>query len=245
MLLAQAPDPAGTVPADGAWLVAAVLAAAVALPFVLAVVTSFLKLVVVGHIIRSALGTPHLPPTSVITGLAIVLSIHIMAPTARQAYTNVQQVRASQASDAPLTSATLAEYATQAAGPVRAFLVQHAHEKEIALFGQLRTALEAGEPTTTLPATQPTSGPTAQAAAGDWTILVPAFVISELSEAFQIGFILFVPFLIIDLVIANVLMSMGMFMLSPVTVSLPIKLLLFVLVDGWHLITKGLVLGYT
>ena len=243
--LTQASQPVGSDSIEGSLLIVVVLAAAVMLPFVLAVSTSFLKLVVIGHIIRSALGTPQLPPTSVITGLAIVLSAHIMAPTAREAYSKVREAQAQRAPGLPVTFVVLVDDAAHAAGPVRAFLMRHTHASELAMFSQLRTALEANTPVTTLPASQPTTGPATRAAAEDWTILVPAFVISELSEAFQIGFLLFLPFLVIDLVIANVLMSMGMFMLSPVTVSLPIKLLLFVLVDGWQLITKGLVLGYT
>ena len=239
-LLSQASQPVVDVPIEGAVAVVCVLAAALVIPFLLAVGTSFLKLVVVGHILRSALGTPHVPPTIVITGLAIVLSAHIMAPTARDAYNAARQAQSTQGAGTPMTLATLGTNAKAAAGPVRAFLSRHTHASELALFARLRAAVEAGEPVTTLPVT---TRPATEAS--DWTVLVPAFVVSELSEAFQIGFLLFVPFLVIDLVISNVLMSMGMFMLSPTTVSLPIKLLLFVLVDGWQLITKGLVLGYT
>jgi len=241
-LLAQPSQSIGELPIEGTVAVVGLLAAAIVIPFLLAVGTSFLKLVVVGHILRSALGTPHLPPTSVITGLAVVLSAHIMAPTARDAYQAVQQARTTQAAPT-MTLATLSADASAAAGPIRAFLTRHTHASELDLFVTLRRAIEAGDPITTLPASQPTGASSADA--DDWTLLVPAFVVSELSEAFQIGFLLFAPFLIIDLVISNVLMSMGMIMLSPTTISLPIKLLLFVLVDGWHLITKGLVLGYT
>lgn len=242
-LVAQASQPAGPVASNDVVLMAGVLTAVVAVPFLLAVGTSFLKLVVVGHILRNALGTPGVPPTIVITGLAIVLSAHIMTPTARESYTALELARANIDADAMLTAPALRTQAAAAAGPLRTFLTRHAHASELALFARLRTALEDGRSVTTLPATQPTSAPST--AAEDWTILVPAFVISELSEAFQIGFVLFVPFLIIDLVVSSVLVSMGMFMLNPVTVTLPIKLLLFVLVDGWTVITQGLVLGYT
>lgn len=243
-LLAQTSQPVGPVASNDVVLMAGVLAMVVVVPFLLAVGTSFLKLVVVGHILRNALGAPGVPPTIVITGLAIVLSAHIMTPTARESYAALEQARADIEPDARLDVSALRAQAAAAAGPLRTFLTRHAHASELALFARLRTALESGRSVTTLPATQPTSAP-ATAAAEEWTILVPAFVISELSEAFQIGFILFVPFLIIDLVVGSVLVSMGMFMLNPATVTLPIKLLLFVLVDGWTVITQGLVLGYT
>lgn len=242
-LLAQTSQPVGPVVSNDVVLMAGVLAMVVVVPFLLAVGTSFLKLVVVGHILRNALGAPGVPPTIVITGLAIVLSAHIMTPTARESYAALEQARADIEPDARLTASALRAQAAAAAGPLRTFLTRHAHASELALFARLRTALESGRSVTTLPATPPTTAPAA--AAEEWTILVPAFVISELSEAFQIGFILFVPFLIIDLVVGSVLVSMGMFMLNPATVTLPIKLLLFVLVDGWTVITQGLVLGYT
>jgi type III secretion protein R len=116
--------------------------------------------------------------------------------------------------------------------PIRAFLMKHAHEKERSMFFNLAKKMRKPEDRESL---KPE----------DFQILIPAFVISELSEAFQIGFVIFLPFLVIDMVVANVLLSLGMFQLSPITVSLPFKLLLFVLVDGWYLIARGLILGYT
>ncbi|MBI3541567.1 MAG: EscR/YscR/HrcR family type III secretion system export apparatus protein, partial [Deltaproteobacteria bacterium] len=115
--------------------------------------------------------------------------------------------------------------------PVRAFLTKHVHSKERDLFFNLAKKMRKPEDREAV-------------GENDFQILVPAFVISELTEAFQIGFVIFLPFLVIDIVVTNILLSLGMFQLSPVTVSLPFKLLLFVLVDGWHLLAKGLILGY-
>jgi type III secretion protein R len=121
--------------------------------------------------------------------------------------------------------------AKRATEPVRQFLLKHAHTKERALFLDLAKKLRKPEDRKDL-------------TDKDLIVLIPSFVISELKEAFEIGFILFVPFIIIDMVVSNILLAMGMFMLSPVTVSLPFKLLLFILVDGWYLLARGLVLGY-
>jgi len=116
--------------------------------------------------------------------------------------------------------------------PVRKFLLKHVHEKERSLFYNLSLKLRT------------TQEDRADVKDDDFLNLIPAFVVSELTEAFQIGFIIFLPFVVIDLVIANILLSLGMFQISPITISLPFKLLLFVLVDGWHIIAKGLILGY-
>jgi len=116
--------------------------------------------------------------------------------------------------------------------PVRQFLIKHVHAKERTLFYNLALKLRKTEEDRT------------EIKDDDFINLIPAFVVSELSEAFQIGFIIFLPFVVIDLVIANILLALGMFQISPITISLPFKLLLFVLVDGWHVIAKGLILGY-
>ena len=123
------------------------------------------------------------------------------------------------------------ELAGEAQGPMRGFLMKHAHLKDRDMFYKLAWRMRLPKDRATL-------------TDKDWSIIIPAFVISELKEAFQIGFILFVPFLVVDMVVANILMALGMQMLSPTTISLPFKVLLFVLVDGWYLITKGLVVGY-
>jgi type III secretion protein R len=214
------------------------LAALSLLPFVLVMTTSFVKIAVVLSILRSALGTPQIPPTTVITGLAVILSVYVMAPTGARVHEAVTPVLAKEAGGGAqegLLSAksvgTLFAVALAAREPVRAFLVEHSSQRDRSMFLGLARRLR----------------PVAERSAvseRDLLVVVPAFVIGQLAAAFQIGFLLFVPFLVIDMVVANVLLALGMHMLSPTTVSLPFKLLLFVLVDGWYLLTQGLVLSY-
>lgn len=209
------------------------LVALAILPFVLTMVTSFAKLVIIGGILRQALGTPQVPPASVITGLAILLSVHIMAPTLVKIERNVQAMPAAGG------DVSVAErYARAAQEPLREFLTKNASRKNVELFEQLhvRTAKRQGAQATPL---QP--GTTWH----DLIALTPGFVLTELYEAFVIGFLIFIPFLVIDLVVSNVLLAMGMQWLSPMAVSLPLKLMLFVLIDGWRLIMQGVVLSYS
>jgi type III secretion protein R len=202
-------------------------------PFVLMMVTSFVKISVVLSIVRSALGTQQIPPTQVITGLAIILTVYIMAPVGQEMfraadageYTNNEGLMAAKNVDA------LIKAGGRAKEPLRDFLVKKITMKDRSLFYNL--ALKLRKPEDRVGITDK-----------DFLILTPAFVVSELKEAFQIGFLLFVPFLVIDMVVANILLALGMQMLSPTTISMPFKLLLFVLVDGWYLIAKGLVVGY-
>ncbi len=196
-------------------------------------VSSFVKIAVVLAILRSALGMAQIPPATVVTGLALVLSLYVMAPVGaamgvklQPAFAEISQT--SQGKTKPDTGKIL-DSATEAAEPLRAFLAKNAHPAERAMFSRMARRR------------MPNS---AAADPNGFLVLVPAFVVSELSEAFQIGFLLFLPFLIIDLVVSNVLMALGMHMLSPATVSLPFKLLLFVMADGWHLLTRGLVASY-
>lgn len=220
--------------ADRPIVMVALLAALSLLPFVLVMTTSFVKIAVVLSIVRNAIGSPQVPPTMVVTGLAFVLSIFVMAPVGADIYRAVQP-QLDQAKGKPLTSAESADAIVGAAGrakePVREFLARHAHARDRAMFADLARRMRKPEDR-------------ASVSDADLTVLTPAFVTSELKEAFSIGFLLFIPFLIIDLVVANVLLSLGMHMLSPTTISLPFKLLLFVLVDGWALLSRGLVLGY-
>ena len=212
-----------------------VLSSLALLPFVVMMATSFVKIAVVLALIRNALGTQQVPPNTVITGLAMILTIYIMMPVAVSSYTAAKDV-INQGTNQPLLSQTsiemLMDGAQKAKEPLRNFLVKHAHPQERNLFYTMAKRL------------QPIPEERDKIGENDFLNLVPAFAISELVEAFQIGFVIFLPFLIIDLVIANILLSLGMFQISPVTLSLPFKLLLFVLVDGWHLITKGIILGY-
>jgi flagellar biosynthetic protein FliP len=189
-------------------------------PSILVMVTSFTRLVVVLSLLRTAIGAGTAPPNSVMISLALFLTAFIMAPTFQQAY---------DAGIRPFASGEIqAEEAfDRASRPFHAFMLRHTREKDLGLFLDLARAPlpERGEDVSL-------------------RILVPAFMISELRRAFEIGFLLYLPFLVIDLVIASVLMSMGMMMLPPVAVSLPFKLIFFVLVDGWNLVAGSLVQSF-
>jgi len=198
------------------------------LPFAVLMLTSFSKIAVVLSLARSAMGTQQAPPTIVLTGLAAVLTGHIMAPVMERMYDagQVAYAEVEAASGAQLLSA-----ASRVAEPLRSFLVKHGSPEERARFvdlaRELRPPQEAGAVRET-----------------DLFVVIPAFVITELKESFQIGFLVFLPFLVLDMVIANVLLALGMQTLSPSQVSLPFKILLFVAVDGWALLARGLILGY-
>ncbi len=205
-------------------------------PFVLIMITSFVKIAVVLSIVRQAIGTQQIPPTQVITGLAIILTIYVMTPVGLDMYKDAQKVLLTQFKGQAMTWEKMSVEAVTAVvresqHPLRAFLIKHAHLKDRDMFYKLAWKMRKPQDREAL-------------TDEDYSIIVPAFVISELKEAFQIGFILFVPFLVIDMVVSNILMALGMQMLSPTTISLPFKILLFVLVDGWYLITRGLLLGY-
>lgn len=204
-------------------------------PFLLMMTTSFVKLAVVFSLIRSALGTQQIPPNQIITGLALILTIYIMIPVGADVYSSVQEVIREPGTNQPLLSLASVDVMKKAVDvgkePMREFLIKHSSTKDRSLFYNLAKQLRGKKQV-------------APMEEKDFIVIIPAFIITELSEAFQIGFVLFLPFLVIDMVVSNILLSMGMFMVSPITVSLPFKLLLFVLVDGWYLITKGLILGY-
>jgi type III secretion protein R len=210
------------------------LAALSLLPFILVMLTSFVKIAVVLAIVRNALGAGNIPPTMVVTGLSLVLTLFVMAPVGSDIYEKIEPVL-DDARGQSLTSgesvSAMVEAGKQAREPVREFLATHAHARDRAMFTDLAKRMRK-------PADRDDVSNT------DLLVLAPAFVTSELKEAFAIGFLLFIPFLVIDMVVANVLLSLGMHMMSPTTVSLPFKLLLFVMVDGWQLLTQGLVLGY-
>ncbi len=202
-------------------------------PFVLLMVTSFVKISVVLSIVRSAMGTQQIPPTQVITGLAVILTVYIMAPVGQAMFKAADAGNLTEQGD--LLQAKNVDMLMRAANrgkePLRDFLLKKVTTKERTLFFSLALKLRKPEDRVGI-------------ADRDFLVLTPAFVVSELKEAFQIGFLLFVPFLVIDMVVANILLALGMQMLSPTTISMPFKLLLFVMVDGWYLIAKGLVVGY-
>ncbi|MCP5433510.1 MAG: flagellar type III secretion system pore protein FliP [Alphaproteobacteria bacterium] len=186
-------------------------------PSILVMVTSFTRIVVVLSLLRTAIGIQQSPPNSVLISLALFLTAFIMTPVFKEAYADGirplldKEITQEQAFD-------------RTAAPIHGFMIHHVREKDLGLFLKM-------------------SGAPAPQTAEDTplTALIPAFMISELRRAFEIGFLLFLPFLIIDLVIASVLMAMGMMMLPPIIVSLPFKLIFFVLVDGWFLVAGSLV----
>jgi type III secretion protein R len=202
-------------------------------PFLLMMLTSFIKISVVLSILRNAIGTQQVPPNPVITGLALVLSIFIMVPVARQMYGAAAPIPNTRDIFSEASVKSLYDASQRGREPLRQFLSRHSHPQDRVLFMQLAARLDRNA-----------GLQASEIGKDDFQILVPSFATSQLKEAFQIGFLVFVPFLVIDMVVANVLLSMGMHMLSPIVISLPFKLLLFVLVDGWYLIVRGLVVSY-
>jgi len=209
------------------------LGALALIPFVLLMVTSFVKIAVVLSIVRSALGTQQIPPTQVITGLAIILTVYIMAPVGMDMYRSAGSLVETPGEMMSVqTVGVLVKAVDKAKEPMRDFLLKHSTFKDRNMFFSLAKRIRTDERDKAL------------LSENDFIVVVPSFVISELKQSFQIGFILFVPFIVVDMVVANILLALGMHMLSPTVISMPFKLLLFVLVDGWYLITKGLVLSY-
>ncbi|MDQ0337276.1 flagellar biosynthetic protein FliP [Caldalkalibacillus uzonensis] len=189
-------------------------------PAILIMMTCFTRIVVVLGFVRMSLATQTMPPNQVLIGLALFLTFFVMAPVFGEINENALQ---------PYLSGEISqeEAFNLAVGPIKEFMAQHTREKDLALF--LRYVDEE----------QPESVQDIPL-----TALVPAFAISELKTAFQIGFMIFIPFLIIDMIVASTLMSMGMMMLPPVIISLPFKILLFVLVDGWYLVVESLLFSF-
>lgn len=199
-------------------------------PFVAVMITSFTKIVVVLSLLRNAFGLQQVPPNVVINGLAMILSIYVMYPVGLEMSDLIGQDTTEETRPTSDLKGLLGT-ADTAKEPLREFLIRHTSDTERAFF--LRTSQRL------LP-----EGKREAITDRDLIVIVPAFTVSELTEAFQIGFLIYLPFLIIDLVVANILLAMGMMMLPPTTVSLPFKLLLFVLIDGWSKLIHGLVLTY-
>ena len=214
------------------------------LPFVAMIATSYLKIVVVMSLIRNALGIQSIPPNMVVNALAMILTFYIMAPMASESW----QILSAKAESAKVESSSAQPQASQhstvnlstfepsalaeAAEPFRKFLSDHTSPRERAFFVNTAETLwgKDGEPAVVDPES--------------FYILLPSFCVSELTKAFQIGFLVYLPFIAIDIIVSNILLAMGMMMVSPVTISLPFKLLLFVMVNGWTLLIQGLVRGY-
>jgi len=189
-------------------------------PGILIMMTCFTRIVIVLSFVRTSLGTQQMPPNQILVGLSLFLTFFIMAPTFSQV--NEQALQ-------PLLKEkiTLNQAYEKAAEPMKEFMSAHTRQKDLALFLEYAD-IDKPSSVQDIPL----------------TALVPAYAISELKTAFQIGFMIFIPFLIIDMIIASVLMSMGMMMLPPVMISLPFKILLFVLVDGWNLVVKSLLISF-
>ena len=218
------------------------------LPFVAMVATSYLKIVVVMSLIRNALGIQSIPPNMVINALAMILTFYIMAPIMSESWTVAKdelnraaaQQKANNATSKPLNRQNAGspnyffdtDAVAKAAEPFRRFLSEHTAARERVFFISTAETLwgKDGEPATVDPES--------------FYILLPSFCVSELTKAFQIGFLVYLPFIAIDIIVSNILLAMGMMMVSPVTISLPFKLLLFVMVNGWTLLIQGLVRGY-
>jgi len=200
--------------------IVAVLTVLSVAPAILLMLTSFTRVIIVLSLLRQAIGVQQLPPNQVLIGLAFFLTVFIMAPVG-------EQIR--QAAWEPYAAKKISqnEALSLAMTPLRDFMLRQTRQTDVALMVNL-----AKLPAPETPADLPTH------------VVIPAFALSEIRTAFQIGFALFIPFLIIDMVVASVLMSMGMMMLPPVMISLPFKLLLFVLADGWHLVVRALVAGF-
>jgi type III secretion protein R len=211
------------------------LAALAVLPFLLVMLTSFAKIAVVLHILRGALGTQNVPPTLVITGLSLVLTVFVMAPTGQRVYRAVEPALRQRGGAAPPLSAkgagALLEAAGKAREPLREFLLQHSSQQDRELFVGLARQLRPGAPADAV-------------SPRDLTVVAPAFAIGQLAEAFKIGFLLFIPFLVIELVVSSVLLALGLNLLAPGLIALPFKLLLFVMADGWALLARGLILPF-
>jgi flagellar biosynthetic protein FliP len=190
------------------------------IPAIILVMTSFTRIIIVLGFVRNALSTQQSPPNQVLIGLALFMTLFIMAPVYNNVNTNAIQPYIKE----EITQEQAIEIGSK---PIKDFMLNQTREKDLALFYQA-SKLEKPDDRYEVP----------------FNVLVPSFIISELKSAFQMGFLIFVPFIVIDMVVASILMSMGMFMLPPVTISLPFKLLLFVMADGWNLVVKSLIQSF-
>lgn len=189
-------------------------------PSILVMTTSFMRIVIVFAFLRNAMGLQQTPPNQVIISLALFLTAFIMAPAFEQAYDD--GIR-------PLLEEQIDEQEAfdRISAPFHAFMIKHTRHKDLDLFVNMSSGLEIEKPEDT-----------------PFRVLIPAFMISELKRAFEIGFLIFIPFLIIDMLVASILMAMGMMMLPPVTISMPFKLIFFVLIDGWYMVCGSLIKSF-
>lgn len=215
--MTQLPDP---------FVLALFLGALALVPFVAVMVTSFVKLAVVLSLVRNALGVQQIPPNIALYGLAIILSAYIMAPVGHAIFAAINDMQIDMNSGEGLMAAL-----EQGSEPLRVFLSDHTTASQREFFMTTATRLWPKEMVDSI-------GP------DSFFILGPAFTVSELTAAFKIGFLIYLPFVVIDLIVSNILLAMGMMMVSPMTISLPLKLFLFVMVDGWARLIEGLILSY-
>lgn len=207
----------------------ALIAALGIAPFAALMVTSYTKLVVVFGLLRSALGIQQVPPNIVLNGVALILSVYIMAPVGMDVSDNLKQHGATFGNQ--MSVQDVIQLFDAASPPVKSFMMKNTQERERTFFMRSATSV----------------WPAARAKdlqQDDLLVLIPSFALSELMKAFQIGFVLYLVFMAVDLVIANVLLALGMQMLAPTTISVPFKLLLFVMLDGWSVLVHGLILSY-
>lgn len=206
------------------------LAALALLPFVIMMATSFVKISVVLSIVRNALGTQQIPPAPVVTGLAVVLTMYVMWPVASDVYTESRRAFEAEEREFKLDSV---DDVISAAGagkePLREFLKRNAGQAEVGSLFSMAEERWKGK---------------SEVSRDDFMVLIPAFVLSQLKEGFRIGFLIYIPFLVVDLLITNVLLALGMSMLSPAMVSVPVKILIFIASDGWAMIARGLVASF-
>ena len=197
--------------------------------FVAMIATSYLKIVVVISLVRNALGIQSIPPNMVVNALALILTFYIMAPVVGESWDLFNKYREENKPDKEYRT----DMALKAAEPLRQWLVRQTGDRERAFFVTTAERLWAKS-----------DEEKAKVDPESFHILIPSFCVSELTKAFQIGFLVYLPFIAIDIIVSNILLAMGMMMVSPVTISLPFKLLLFVMVNGWTLLIQGLIRGY-
>ena len=197
------------------------LGALALLPSAFVTMTSFMRIIIVLGFLRSALGTQQTPPNTVLVGLAFFLTLFVMQPVWNEI--DRKALKPYMAGAMTYTDAL-----TAAAGPLRTFMLKQTRERDLLLFTRLGKIPQPSKPS-----------------AVPFRVILPAFAISELKSAFQLGFVIYLPFIVLDLVVASALMSLGMLMLPPGTISLPLKILLFVMIDGWHLIARSLVFSFS
>lgn len=230
----QPSDGGGTIELPPLLAQMAILVGLSLMPFLVLLLTSFTKMVIVLGLLRSALGVQQAPPNQVINGIALILSIYVMYPTGYAMYQRVEHLVKGDLTT-ELVSRESAEFilmaAAEAREPLRAFLIRNSRPKYRQSFFRIAHGIFPKEKKGELKST-------------DFIVVIPAYITSQIEDAFQIGVLIYLPFFVIDIVTSNILLAMGMMMLSPMTISLPLKLLLVVMLDGWSLLLEGLTLSY-